>query len=300
MTDCKNTGQRMTCALDGYTLCVFHALETCVKSTDDKDRAKQVIQRLRARKIKCIMFDMDKTMMSKHSQGSISSSELAGFLDSLTKPTMAFISACLEANIDVAVVTFSDDLYCEGEADQLAGRSLVRPILRKFLSESEADRVFIIDVNPDLYKSHGGLLEAIKANEEKKAQAAKQEKKSRPDAWFFNQPRDVIGSRAWYLAEDNRRFYRRKMDNLLAQRRAGGAIPEKLLVDCCYYPPMLYKNHHMNVCQALTGHEFHEMMLIDDSESNIIAAKRLCRDTIHVKGEAGFQWHHMNEFMKAF
>jgi hypothetical protein len=66
------------------------------------------------RGVRCVVFDMDQTLVAMHSRGSLARFQLPAYIASLSAACRVTIPALLAANVRVAVASFSDDLYTSG------------------------------------------------------------------------------------------------------------------------------------------------------------------------------------------
>lgn len=133
----------------------------------EADVIQAFCKNIEKRGIKCVVFDMDQTLVSAHSQGVLLRKEsalpvsdgkrkpmtLSVFKESTSTVGQALIKELLKRKITVSIATFSDDLYSRNNTEYISGVSLVREVLLQFLSKDEVDSIPIVAINPGLYQT---------------------------------------------------------------------------------------------------------------------------------------------------
>jgi hypothetical protein len=208
------------------------------------------------RGIKCVVFDMDKTLVSLHSGGSLPKSRLNQYLESTSEVGRALIPALLAQGIRVSIATFSDDLYTSGIAgfpnasssQRISGLSLTNEVLSAFLPIETVHSIPIVTLNPALYPS--------------------------------------------VTDDDPRRSFLREKIVTIGQKflNAGSADYTQFVSLCATYPPLPNKSHHLQIISNLLGLDLRELCLIDDSDDNVIAAIKAGASGMNVPLRNGLAW----------
>mmetsp|Transcript_11329 Transcript_11329/g.28587 ORF Transcript_11329/g.28587 Transcript_11329/m.28587 type:complete len:325 (+) Transcript_11329:47-1021(+) len=129
--------------------------------------ADEVVEDMQAAGIRCVAFDMDQTMVDRHSRGRLRKSKLDWFASHTTPAFLTLVPKLLEAGIHVAMATASDKAEYRPHAPKvvrttpethLLGEDLVTPLLQKVLPE-HADRFFMVCYNPRVHGAEGAKLE---------------------------------------------------------------------------------------------------------------------------------------------
>ena len=111
---------------------------------------------------------MDHTLTAAHSQGAIPASSLADYVASLSPASIALLPLLLSNGFNVAIATFSDDLYTQSPSlfpfffnpptasptappAYLSGRPLVSALLSSFVKPELVSSVITVALHPDLY-----------------------------------------------------------------------------------------------------------------------------------------------------
>jgi len=134
-------------------------------SVEHQKSLEAFLSALTERKIKAVVFDMDRTIIAQHSRGAILESKLLQFLSTISPVVEVLIPYLLDKGIKVAIATLSDDFYSKllTERDKrmgktrdsvyLSGAELVKKILAKFLTIAQLKEVIMVTLNPDLYSA---------------------------------------------------------------------------------------------------------------------------------------------------
>jgi hypothetical protein len=85
-----------------------------VKVRPDGELSQLVVTEMKSRGIIGVQVDMDKTLLSDHSNGYFRQSLLDSFKKKVTIAAKIFIQACLANGIQVSIGTQSDPFYCHG------------------------------------------------------------------------------------------------------------------------------------------------------------------------------------------
>jgi hypothetical protein len=234
------------------------------------------------KKIGAVMLDMDKTMVSEHSRGCLSTNDVPWFAKSITVAARDLIIELLKAGLPISIGTYSDELYAKDDIkNSVAGAPLVYEVLRPFLDEKQLSQISIIGLNPDLYTPPPKSATAPAADKAKGTSfidwccGCCRKKKE------LQEPMDP-----------NHSFFQDKMTAIFHK---GKNVDKKNTKICYTYPPMPYKNHHLHVFKALTGLDFNRMVLIDDSMENVSGARKLGSLAVHVDGNSGLQAEHFKD-----
>jgi len=241
------------------TICA--ACELPRPHTADPSPAEQKLlgefrDQLVARGIKCVVFDMDKTLVSMHSQGSLPRSKLDAYIQSVSPVCRALLPLLIKCGIRIAIATFSDDLYTSGIAgfpssdssDRVSGAQLTQSVLSSFLDPKVLSQIPIITLNPALYPPKVP------------------EKDPRRD--FLRAKVLTIGDRSGIHGKDLERFVHL----------------------CNKYPPMAHKLWHLHVIVNLLDLDFKDLCLIDDSDDNVTSALKMGSVGVKVPLRQGLAW----------
>lgn len=207
------------------------------------------------RGVKCVVFDMDKTLVSMHSGGSLPMSRLDSYINSVSPVCKALVPLLLSAGIRVSVATFSDDLYTSGVAgfptaeasERVSGARLTQKVLASFLEPKMLNQILIVTLNPALYPPCP-------------------EKDPRRE--FLREKVISIGKKAGFR------------DKQL----------EQFVHVCNTYPPLQNKAWHLHVLSLLLDLDFKDFCLIDDSDDNVISALKLGAVGVKVPLRQGLSW----------
>jgi len=207
------------------------------------------------RGIKCVVFDMDKTLVSMHSGGSLPTSRLGSYVKSVSPVCKALVPMLISSGIRIAIATFSDDLYTSGIAgfptaeasDRISGARLTQQVLSSFLDAKTLTQIPIVTLNPALYP-------------------AAPEKDPRRE--FLKEKVISIGERSGFR----------------------GKKLEQFVHVCNKYPPLQNKAWHLHVVSMLLDFEFKDLCLIDDSDDNVISALKLGSVGVKVPLRQGLSW----------
>jgi len=213
---------------------------------------------LRSHSIRCVVFDLDRTLVSLHSGGSVSASELSTFARSLSPAARLLIPALVHAGIGVAVATFADDLYSTFKRHQVAGLPLVRRVLGElecFRDESKLDDVHAICLNPDLYSVEVAYRSATAIAEQKRMKSAAATSSSSSFS-HHSSPR----------SNSRQSFFHAKLSQL------GFSPSDAHWTEVSVYPPPPFKTAHLTLLSKKLNVPLNQMMLIDDSDDNVMAA----------------------------
>jgi hypothetical protein len=223
------------------------------------------------------MLDMDKTMVSEHSRGCLPKSEVPWFVKSITPVARDLIIELLKNGFQVSVGTYSDELYAKEDIkNQVAGAPLVCELLQSFLDEKQLSQIAIVGLNPDLYAAPS-KSQAPPAADKSEASASKSGGLA---SWCCC----CRNKKEVERIDPNQSFFQDKMTGIFHK----GRNVDKNATKICYtYPPMPFKNHHLHVFKALTGLDFSQMCLIDDSAENVGGARKLGCLGVHVDTSAG-------------
>jgi hypothetical protein len=104
--------------------------------------------------LKMVLFDMDKTLLSIHTRG-FYKGKVDDLLEHVTKAFEILVHFLQEKGIVVGIVTFSDDMLCDGyhenhgkEHPCLSGKNLVMAILNGIFDKEIVDKIYIAAKNP--------------------------------------------------------------------------------------------------------------------------------------------------------
>ncbi len=94
-------------------------------------RAESVAKAIRARGLRCVSFDMDQTLVGKHSRGALLRQEFADFGSHVKPDFIALATALDKCGVFLAVSTHSDRMERPrmSPVPYLLGEDLVAPIL---------------------------------------------------------------------------------------------------------------------------------------------------------------------------
>lgn len=219
-------------------------------STEER-KAAQFVSTVQACGIEVVVFDMDCTLTSLHSGGSLPRDQLGHFQRSISPSALVTIPQLLAAGVRVAVATFSDDLYTtpgifmspRAASMQIAGRALAKAVLGCFLSPEQIAHIPLITLNPNLYSlQHKKVLESL----------------------FLGKISD--------LAESH------------------GCSSAALTRELGSYPPPKDKTWHLHVVSELFGLPLAKLCLIDDSPNNVASALAMGCGGVEVREREGLQW----------
>jgi hypothetical protein len=208
---------------------------------------------LQKNSIRCVVFDMDKTLVTMHSGGCVPREELIQFAESITPTARLLIPFLIASDIRVAVATFADDLYASYGRNQVAGVELVRTVLSElpcFQQPQQLDAVPIVTINPALYdverKFRSALGAAAGQQEQAKMKSALSSSSSPPSELetFFTSKLAAFG---------------------LDASHPSWSV-------CSAFPPADFKCLHLQWIAARLHLQLHELMLIDDRDENVTAA----------------------------
>ena len=141
---------------------------TAASTTTPTHACNAFIARLHALHITTVVFDMDHTLTAAHSQGAIPATSVADYVASLSAASIALLPALLSNGFNVAIATFSDDLYTQSpslfpfffnpptasptaQPAYISGRPLVLALLSSFLKADQVSSVVTVALHPDLY-----------------------------------------------------------------------------------------------------------------------------------------------------
>src|SRR4051794_32838199 len=86
---------------------------------------EKAISSLREKKIRVVVFDMDKTLIGEHSQGIIKKSSLSKLIRSISNIAKKYISRLLEEpGFQVAIASMTDELYTKIYGEHKGGEYL--------------------------------------------------------------------------------------------------------------------------------------------------------------------------------
>lgn len=206
---------------------------------------------------------MDRTLVSHHSGGSVSSSQLTTFVESLTPASRRLIPELLSEGFQIGVATFADDLYASfGRGDTIAGVELVQLVLKElpyFQTNSEAlEQVPIVTLNPDLYTNAVQRATSSAAAQEEQRRMKTRTPSSASSASSSTSPSS--------FANQLETFFHAKLN-------AFGLDSNHAEWDnCAIFPPLGFKNTHLRLISAKLGLKLSEVLLIDDRDENVEAA----------------------------
>jgi len=231
------------------------------------DEVNGFIKGIMEKGIKAVMVDMDKTLVSEHSRGCLPRAELQWFVKSMTPTTKSLIPALVKAGLVVCIGTYSDELYAKDDPkNQIAGTPLVHELLKPIIEEKQLNSVLVIGLNPELYVPPPPKAAPTPGPDGKIPTSAEKEGPPAPDP--------------------NHVFFNDKIASLLKKAQK----VDKQGYQLCYtYPPMPFKNHHLYLLKTITGIDFKQMILIDDSIENVEGARKLGVYAVHVNGNSGLQ-----------
>jgi hypothetical protein len=89
----------------------FPTYDPLLQMTEETRVAAAFAHAMVERGVRCVVFDLDQTLVAMHSRGSLARSQLPAYIASLSATCRVSIPALLAANVRVAVASFSDDLY---------------------------------------------------------------------------------------------------------------------------------------------------------------------------------------------
>lgn len=205
--------------------------------------------------IQCVAFDMDRTLVSQHSGGAVSSNGVDEFAESMTRACRLLIPYLLDQGVKVAVATFADDLYASYSRNSIAGVELVKRVLGELpvfdgqMGRERLRHVPIVTINPDLYvvettRGGSGSAAAEEQRRMKSAASASSAEKTKELQSFFESKLSDFG-----------------FDTMHPSWKV-----------CAAFPPAPFKNHHLTMIGAKSGLHRHQLLLIDDRDENVDAA----------------------------
>lgn len=211
---------------------------------DIDERIALFVTFLRRQSIRCVVFDMDRTLVANHSGGCVSLGQVSAFAASLTPAARHLIPVLLAEGFHIAVATFADDLYGSFYKDEIAGVELVHIVLRElpcFATGDALAAVPVVTLNPDLYAA-----ERVDSEEQRRMKGTAVGGSKQPSKLeaFFSAKIAAFG-----------------LDSSHADWS-----------ECAAFPPAAFKNHHLTLIAAKLGLDRRELMLIDDRDDNVDAA----------------------------
>ena len=122
----------------------FHSNSLLEKSHKmNETEYKEIVQELKAEKVKAVVFDFDCTISIKHSGGRVRKDKFTQFLENNISPCFRYIlPRLLGDGFQVGVATFADSFHAP--ATHIAGEELVRAFFRHYFQDDFADRIPII------------------------------------------------------------------------------------------------------------------------------------------------------------
>jgi hypothetical protein len=220
------------------------------------------VNHLRSLNIQCVVFDLDRTLVSQHSGGCVPAEQLETFANSLTETSRILLPYLLENGFHIAVATFADDLYSQYAKGNVAGVTLVRRVLREcpcFGADTEQAKnalasVPIITINPDLYQIEE--KRSIHTNSANSAAAAEEQGR------MIQQSNISENSAIGKL----RTFYHTKVIEF------GIDSTHSSWLNVSSFPPIPFKNRHLELISSKLNIPIHSLLLIDDRDENCYGA----------------------------
>ena len=208
---------------------------------------------LREQQIECVVFDLDRTLVSQHSGGCVPAASLASFAASATPAVRLLLPHLVEQGFRIAIATFADALYSQYQRGSVAGEELVRRVLRELpcfaKGEEGAKRlaeVPIVTLNPDLYR--GYAMNAAAAEEQRRMHSV-------GDGSAASGPRNHL-----------QQFFLTKVAEF-------GIDPDHACwEEVSAFPPQSFKNQHLQLIAARLGLPLRALVLLDDRDENVHAA----------------------------
>jgi len=122
-----------------------------IPAEEQRKRCLDFVAECRKRKLKMIVFDMDRTLIAMHTSGALLEPKLASFKTSLSSVAKTLIPILLEEKFQISVSTLSDDIYSDILVDKdkkqnkpvpryYAGVELVKILLETFLTEDQINQ----------------------------------------------------------------------------------------------------------------------------------------------------------------
>lgn len=236
---------------------------------DDSEVIDVFVDFLKGLGVRVVVLDMDKTLTSQHSGGAINQGEpLNEFVNSVTPVARQLILALIKSEFQLAVATFSDDLYTLGPAggppkNVVAGTDLVCTVLGSILTEDQIRRIPIVTLNPGLYQATTQQAQARHARLEA----------------FYREKLETLFTAHEETGRLNRERERERLKKSSDGKQAGGSLSyiqpfdPKALAAQFRYPPPPFKDLHMQLLAELYQCEPRTMCLIDDTIENVQNAR---------------------------
>lgn len=219
---------------------------------------------LKSHGIQCVAFDMDRTLVSQHSGGCVSSSSVDEFAESMTKACRQLIPYLLEQGLKVAVATFADDLYAQHSRNSIAGVELVKRVLGELpvfdgqMGRERLRHVPIVTINPDLY-----VVETTRGGGSSSAASEEQRRMKSVCSSSSSSAHSADHARKTKELQD---FFESKLCDF------GFDTLHPSWKICASFPPAPFKNHHLTMIAAKCSVPRHQLLLIDDRDENVDAA----------------------------
>lgn len=131
-------------------------------NSNDDMLIQQCIDRLKARGVKVVIFDMDLTIVNQHSRGQLPRGEPLDLFLSKVSPDFVKLAPQLYANgFLLAIATHSDEAEARGKiqpATHILGEELAKTVLAAHLPVEVADSFYIVAYNPYVHVSYLKML----------------------------------------------------------------------------------------------------------------------------------------------
>ena len=239
-------------------------MSSAAKSPPPPPEIVSFVSLLKSHGIQCVAFDMDRTLVSAHSGGAVSSSGVDEFAESITKASRLLIPYLLEQGLRVAVATFADDLYASYSRGSIAGVELVKRVLGELpvfdgqMGRERLRQVPIVTINPDLY-----VVEIARSNSGSAASEEQRRMKSLGSSSSASAAHSADHARK---TQELQSFFETKLCDF------GFDMMHPHWKSCAAFPPAPFKNHHLTMIAAKCSLARHQLLLIDDRDENVDAA----------------------------
>jgi len=226
----------------------------------------QFVEQCRKRRVKIIVLDMDKTLITIHTGGFVKEADLEKFKGSLSSVARALLPLLLEEKFELSVCTRNDELrsLIESTKDQklkkpsqkyFSGIPLVKDLLATVLTDDQIKLIPIVSLDPKLYEKARGPEDPLNA--------------------YFQKKLDDVGLPKADVKDG-------KVDWVKEARQ---------------FPPGKNKNQHLKILRALKGFEFNQMLLVDDEQENCKEAIKLGAFAVYVPGKNAVEWADLTKIM---
>lgn len=232
-------------------------------TTDEnvEDVINDFIKTLKGLGVRVVVLDMDKTVTAQHSGGAIPRGDpLQAFVKSITPVARLLIPALIKAGFQLAIATFSDDLYTHtssgtASSNFIAGNALVRAVLSDIVTEEQIRQMPIVTLNP-------GLYEATTAAKHAKLEG------------FYREKLETLLNTHEELGRPQRE--RDRLKNSAEGKGTSNVVQPfnpKALAAQFRYPPPPCKHLHLQLLTELYQCEPRAVCLIDDTIENVQKAR---------------------------